>query len=866
MKVRGPSLFASALLCCVACGGGSVNVRVPHGLHPPKRAKPSSSLKDLGFSAARLAVVPQGTFGPYRGTRPEGMVAAWAAEVAGKRSWLTIGLGDRSALRYDPKTIADAAAESDLVAIRPFGGGTRGFALLTSSREFSGERVDLMTLGTRGERLGAPLPLAQSVPSVVWLDAVQTASGAVAMWAVRHDDRAEILGVELGPSGVPDGQPQTLLTDLRAWQVASAGDGIAVLGLTVGKGRNEPGPLKLFFLDAQGKLERRSVVVTDGTTTEADIDLARIGDHLVAAWSDRRDGEPRLYGAVADNTGTLLKPAAALARPFGPQTVLRIVPSTDGGGPAFLAWENALERPENGRAVRVATLSGSGVLGEASGLVRMDSAESVPELAATNSGIAALTLARACHRGESCDGARAVPTFAQLDASFGVVASEPLRLLPESGEPADLSWGLVCRAAACTALAVSSASPSPVYLVKLGSLSNDWAPAAGRSNDAIRPRVSSVAALAKSEPLVEIAGARTLAGSTLAWLTYFDPATPFTRSKMPALDGKYEPPRAILRVRALPDKGTPPEPVALSYRADSPGGVSIASGDPERGTSLVLWVGIDNKIPQAFVTVIGPDGKKLAQRMLTHAKMGVSDVAAAYTGDGWVLGWVDEGAKTAEVHVTKLDPTLRVVVPERRVGEGGSTASSVQLFAHGDHVFVAWADAPVSTSGSADVFVASLGMKDLVLAAPEHPISETPSHARAPVLAAFGDGAMVGWVEDSTQNGAPSTFMLARLDAHAEVVSGSIAPVSLDGSPESAALECSDAACHVVVAMSSSDGGSLGGFVWRGAGDVHVTKLVNLKTQPRAGLAPILSGGVVSYADQGSHADVVIRRLGVDWE
>ncbi|HEX3597482.1 MAG TPA: hypothetical protein VHU80_20380 [Polyangiaceae bacterium] len=864
MKARVFSVLALAL--CMGCGGGNANVEPVHPRRAPRAAKPAAPIKDLGFAATRLAMVPQGTFGPYRGTRPEGMIAAWAAEVAGKRSWLTLGLGDGSALRYDPARIADAAPEIDLVAIRPFGGGTRGFVLLTSSREFSGERVDLLALGTRGERIGGPLPLAQSIPSVMWLDAVQTASGAIAMWAVRRDDRAEILGAEIGPSGVPKDPPQTLLTDLRAWQVASSGEGVAVLALTVGKGRNEPGPLKLFFLDPQGKLERRSVVVADGLTAEPDVDLAKIGDHLVAAWSDRREGEPRLYGAVFDNTGTLLKPAAPLGRPFGPQSVVRVVPPTDGGGPAFLAWENAIERPDNGRAVRVATLSANGVLGEQSALIETDSTDATPEVAATNDGIAALTVARACTRGGSCDGARAVPTFVRLDTSMGVVASEPLRLLPESGEPADLAWGLVCRAGDCTSLTVTAASPSPVYFVRLSAISSDWMPAASRANDAARPRLARVESLAKSEPLVEIAAARTGSGSLLAWLTYFDPATPFTRSKTPAPDGKYEPPRAILRVRALPDKGAAPEPVAVSYRADSPGGTAVVAGDTARGTSLLAWVGVDDKVPQVFVTLLGPDGKKLAQKMLSHSKIGVSDVAAAYTGDGWALGWVDEGTNTAEVRVTKVDPTLRVVVPEHRVGAGGSTASSVQLLARGDHVVVAWADAPVSTSGSADVFVASLGAKDLVLAAPEHPVSQTPSHSRAPALASFGDGAVVGWVEDSLQSGAPSTLMLARVDAHGEPVAGSIAPIALDGSPESVAIECSDTICHVVVALSAPDGGSVGGFVWRGGGDVHVTKFVNLRTQPRAGLAPVLSKGDVLYADQGARGEVVVRRLGVDWE
>jgi hypothetical protein len=281
---------------------------------------------------------------------------------------------------------------------------------------------------------------------------------------------------------------------------------------------------------------------------------------------------------------------------------------------------------------------------------------------------------------------------------------------------------------------------------------------------------------------------------------------------------------------------------------------------------LVLWVGVDNKIPQAFVTLLGPDGKKIAQKMITHAKTGVSDVAAAYTGDGWVLAFIDEGPSSAEVHVTKINPTLQVVVPEKRLGAGGSTASAVQLLARGEHVFAVWGDAPVSTGRAADIFAAQLNAKDLALVAPEHPLSETPARSRAPVIAPFGDGAAVAWVEDSVQSGAPATLMLGRLDAHAEVAPGSIAPVALDGSPESATIECNDSVCHVVASVLSGSGGNLSGFLWRGGSDVHVTRLVTLKAEPRGGLAPILANGDVLYADQGAHADMVVRRLGIDWE
>jgi hypothetical protein len=496
------------------------------------------------------------------------------------------------------------------------------------------------------------------------------------------------------------------------------------------------------------------------------------------------------------------------------------------------------------------------------------SSESAPEFAATPKGIAALTQARECRKTEACTDARVVPTFVQLDASFGVVASEPLRLQPESGDVAELAWGLECRAAGCTALAVSSETPSPVYLTKLGSLSADWVPAVRRSSDAPPPHAVLADALARSEPLVEIAATKVGTGSALAWLTYFDPSTPFTRSKTAAPDGKFEPPRGILRVRRFPEKGPATEPVALSYRADSPGGVALAPGDPARGTALLAWVGIDNKIPQLFVTLIGPDGKKITQKMITHAKTGVSDVAAVAVTDGWLLAWIDEGANASEVRVAKIDPLFRVLVPEHKVGTGGTTASSVQLLPQGDHVLVAWSDASGPSAGASDIYAVQLGAKDLAQIGQEHPLTQTPAPSRSPMLAAFGNGAVVGWVEDSLQSGEkkPSTLMLARLEPSGEPVAGSITSVDLDGSVEAAALECTEAICRVVAATTSGGGGDLQAFEWRGGGDIRVTNLVALRAPPRAGLSPILANGDVLYADQGARGEMVVRRLTVAWQ
>jgi hypothetical protein len=826
-------------------------------------------VRRVALASEQIALVPGGTFGPYFGDRPEGMVAAWAEEAGGKRRWMTVGIGDDAAPRAEPKAVAEAAMEVDLVALRALASGAgKGFLLLTSSREFSGERVDAFALGLRGELAGGPSPLAQSLGDVVWVDAVPTDAGAIAMWAIRHDDRADLFGVEVGAAGQVKDTPTELVTGARAWQVAPMAGGVAIAVLAAGKTRAESGPLRVLFVDSAGHLEKKSLVVGDGATAEPDLDLARIGDHYVLAWSDRREVEPRLYGAVMDGAGSLVKPPAPLGRPFGSQAVLRIVPPARAGGPAFLAWENLVERRPGGRALRLAGLSADGVLGEASALVFMAADDAIPELGGTAKGVAALTLAPACKRGESCPSERAVPTFVELDAALDVVASEPVRLDALGGEAVDLAWGLTCQHLECTALAASPASPAPVFAVKLGGISTAWEPAARRVTDSPAPRASQMVLLGKSEAVAELAVAPVGAGIVLSSVTYFDPATPFVKSRTIAPDGKYEPPRAVLRVQILPEHGKAPEPAVLSYRAHSPGGVAVSPGDPARGDVAVGWVGVDNKEPQVFVTLLGPDGKKQSQKMLTHAKGGVSDVALAFTGDGWVVAWVDERGGASEVHLAKVDRALKPLAAERRIGATASTATSVQLVLRGEHVFAVWSEARGPSDGVADVFAARFLAKDLSPVGPEHVVAETPAHSRSPVAAAFGDGAVVAWIEDSPRGRerAPTALMLARLDSGAEPVAGSIATVTLAGAPEGVGIACAAAACRVAASVSVGGRGGVDAFEWRPGAELRPTRLVNLGAPPRDALSPVVVGSEVFYADEARPGDVRIRRLGVDWE
>jgi hypothetical protein len=796
------------------------------------------------------------------------MIAVWAAETAGKRQWMTVGIKDGIKPYAPPREVALAASDIDLVTVRPLGyGDARGFIVVASSREFSGEKIESFALGLRGELTGKPVVIAQSLPDVVWIDAVQTPTGGLVLWAVRRDDRADIFGVEMGIGGDVKTTPSLLVPDVRAWQVLMNAGGAAIATVTAGKGRAAKGPLTLNFIDGHARVERRPLVVSDGATVDSDVDIARISDHIVMAWTDSTEIESRVYAALLDPRGSLLKPPAPLGQPFGPQEVLRIVPPIARKAPAFLVWENLVERPATGRAVRVARLSSDGLLDPSSALVTISAGDgALPDFAGTPTGVAALTLAPACQMGRGCVGDRPVSTFVQLTEGMDVIASEPLRLASMNGAFAELAWGLTCRTGSCVALAVGPANPAPVLAMRLGGGPHGgWQAPARKLSASPPPRVGSISALGRSDAIADVSAARLGAASAVAWVTEFDPTTPFTRAKDAAPDGKFEPPRAIVTYQAIPDDGPPPPPFAVSYRGHSVGGVAVAPGDAAKGEMLVAWAGIDNKSPEVFLTLIGPGNKKIAQKMLSHARSGVSDITAVDTGDGWAIGWIQERGTASEVHVAKVDRALRPLVADRHLGNAPSLASGIQLLPVPNAILAAWADARGPTPGVADIYMRRLNDKDLVPLAPEAVVTPTTAHSRSPVLQRLGDGVAVFWIEEPTPGSdRGATAMLAEVDAAGNALSGSVSAIDLAGAPRGIGATCGNGICRIVAAVAAADGGALTAFEWR-RNRVEPRRLVALSTLPRDARPSVL-GDDVFYADEARPNDGRVRKLRVEWQ
>lgn len=883
---------------CVGCGGSAEPLQSPPP--PPRLANSARSgppaLPSMG--AWKFAEVPTGTFGPYLAEGPRATVAVWAAREGDKRQWFTAALSEQGQPIADRRAVAEAPADIGLVSVHAYATAApdSGFLVLSTTRDFSGARLDALTVSQDGALRGGPGALAQSLPEISWIESVPTDAGALVFWAVKRADRASIECAEVGPKGELLRPASEVLAEARAWQVTATNSGAAIAAvmpttplpksapatkpagaskiptpakapaLKVAPGASSPapsdtGPISVVLVDKHGKPIGHPLTILKEPTAELDLDLVFRDDRLVLAWTDRRDLEWRVFTAVVDLKNTVVQPAKALTDPFGPQALIRLVPPTTPRSPLFALWENSVERPAHGRRLRVGHLGDDGVL--ASQQATLDFAAedgSMPELAGTSNGMAAITLAPLCQREHDCNDVPLAPTFVVLDEKLDVVASEPIRLAPLDGAAVELAWNLNCHRFECLALSAVTTTPAPIFAVQLGAASKAFTAAARRFTPEPPPRVQTLTAVAQTESVSDMAVARLSENTLLAWITYFDPNTPPQKIPKLAPDGRMGPTEALLRVQPLSGG----EAQVISYRARSLGGVSLAA-DSAGKEALLAWAALDQKQPHVFLTVVGPDGKKRRQIVLTHAPGEVSDVAVADVSDGWIVAWIDERSGHSEVYATKVDRQLKRIVPERVLSQLSGPASDVELLVDAQHVFAVWAQA-ADARGVADIYGTTLSVADASALSPVHAITETRDHSHSPALATFADGAIVAWLEE-TRNGNGNIepdLMLRRLDSSSLAV-GSPVTMDLEGAPQSASIVCRNSVCRIVAQTAVGNVQQLEALEWSPARPERYGRLLSLSGRLEDAIDPAQSGNDVFYADPTTEG-VHLRRAQIVWD
>ncbi len=826
----------------------------------PSPPAPPAARTVPALDAVLIGSVPDGTYGPYLGDGPSGTVAIWAAVVGDRRQWFSAVVG--SAAPAEPMTVTQAPSEVGLVVVRGFGSGSNaGYTVMFTRPASGGQTVEAFTVGTGGQLVGQPAALSESPDDVVWVESVPTSRGAIALWAVRQGDRADVYAAELGSGGSKVGGAGPVFRHVRAWQAVATDSGLAIAAVTAGKDPGMPGPVKLLRLDGSAKPVGTPIVLSHETTAELDLDAVRIGENIVVGWSDYRRIEPRIFSTVLDSKGVVKKAAAPMMDALGEQALIRLVPAVAGGA-AYVAWENVGARAAGGRDVTVAKIAQDGSVGEGRGLIRMASDDgTLPELAATKTGIAALTLARVCARGADCAEADLLPTFVELDENFDVAASEPM-FLTALGGASELSWGLTCRASGCIALAAQATAPAPVYAVTLEAKSNHYRAAAERVVAPKPPRASKMEAIAATDPLSDVDAAQMGESTLAAWVTFFDHTTPYVRRTKPAPDGRFDPLRALVQVASNKTGGTFSTPQTISLRARTLGGVALAPGGAAHKETLLAWTAVDRKIPQVFVTVLGDDGAKRRQQMLTRSKGEVSDVAAAYSGDdGWIVGWVDDRHGDPEVYAAKVTRLLARTGADQRVTSTKGGATGVTMLARGKEVFTAWSDSRDSADpGRSDIYFTRLASNTATPIGAAVRVAATPAHSHSPALGVLEEGAVIAWVESEPE----PAVGLATVSSDGKV--GAPTYVKALGRPRSASVDCQGRSCRVVFSTGIEGRSELHAFTWTPGGAAPSPTVLWKAVGPGdQSVAPAVVGDGLLFADQTRDAKGRVRWLTVQW-
>ncbi|MDF3065466.1 MAG: uncharacterized protein K0R38_1067 [Polyangiaceae bacterium] len=865
--MRSRSLLLTGCSAAIALGcGGSPTTKSPFDRPSVTltRGKRVSPPRQAPLAAHRFAEVTD-VIGPYVGRDGDVSLAAWA-EPAGDARKLLVAPINAKGVPGVPQRVASLAGELDLVLVRGFGEasaklpGQPRFAVVTTRRGARATSIDLTALRADGAAVWGPTTLAERGGRVLWVGFVNSGTQPLLLWAEQATSAkaGEPANVYALPATV-DGKATPSLVTAKAcvWQATSVAGQAAVASVRPGPGGCTSGAVAVDLLGASGKPER---TVELGGRAALDLDLVGTSDTFILAWSDREQVEPRAMTAVVDTKGAVRSAPAAAVPALGEQAVLALVPGASSQAAAFLVWENLAERPEGARFFEVSTLDSAGKgSGTHARLLFSRADGSAPELAPHAGGVAALTLAPVCGVEENCEGNVAVPTFVALSSELKLQSSEPLLLDALGGRAADLGWGLTCQASGCFALAAPSRSPATLYTVPLPLRESLYRAAAEEAEPLARPRVASSEILLRaSAPLAQIAVAPTGEGRYVGYVTDFDPTTPWQKLTKPAEDGRLEPLRARVALRAFAGEGSKPlaEEQVVSLRAHSLGGLAFVD-------SVAAWTGLDKGQPQVFLTALGVDGKRGQQRMLTRKNGDVSDVAAISVEGGYLVSWVDERTGDAEVYAQRVSRALERAGAEQRLTTAEGAATDLLLTKLGGKPYVVWADARgAEEPGWSDIygaFVKADGSRE----GAEHQLTNTRPHSFSARVGALGGTSVLAWLEEGTE-GAPSSVRLATLGETGDVNS-SVSVVPLEaGAVRGLGLECRDVSCHVLVSVESEGRGELYGFEWRPSATARPVRLLGLGSPMAAVVAPALRGNVAYVADVRDGQGLV-RRLGIEW-
>jgi hypothetical protein len=877
--VKWPLLAALALL--PACHHG--NAKDPDSFIG--RAQATSRQKSTPAADARLppplrsyviGTVPDKSVGPFL-ARANGvaMAAYLGPGEGGTRRVVSLPMALDGAPKQS-RVLTQTHADSTTLALRAAGGEHGAFVAAWTELTDRGEALSVAGVGPDGAALIPPIELARTTDDIVWVELVATARGEICIWAeeTRGSD-ANILAVALDPNGKPRGVPSRVARGVAAWQAVStvAGAGLALVSSAGAKSAGSS--IEWLKLDSEGRPVGPATPVASSANKVTDIDLARVHDSVIFAWTDRSEPDPTVWLASIDGDGKPKPAHPVTARSGGAKL------SAIGGGKSngLVIWEEARRRPRQERRLHAARIDSEGVLAtDGSAVIEADTS-GVPEIAALDAGFALLVRARTCADppvpgDPQCSEAPAVPLLLRLDLALHVAETEPIRI-DEGQEIATLAWGLSCEEGQCLVLAAGQETPARVRAVQLTEMPNRWRPPTPPSLPAGAPRVLGVDTIQAGDLFADVGVTPTDEGALVATIT--------SSAEEPAPGGS--PHGATISIRALDPAGAARGPAqTLTKRALSVGGVSIAAGQKVDGAA-VAWVAREGAKAQVHVSRVDRLGRRTKDVQLTSSAGDVAEAAIAWAGGGWIVAWVDTRDGNGEVYATKVDLELNRVAREERITSAPGDASDVTLLGRtgapggspsnsSADVWLAWADPRESPrDGFADIFVTRLSPISAKPVVPEARVLATAAHSRSPALG-WGDAGRVdiAWIEEApmssgSDNSGAYGALVGSLDDKGHLVGDVVKTHGAgDGFPTSVAIERASRGLRVVLAKAARDDLSLDVLELAKDHETQPSLLFMLDGPPSLDVSLSLVGGAVFFNDEGVDVgDGRARRLAVAW-
>jgi hypothetical protein len=951
MRLR-PIVLAAPLLAGLALSCANppppVAPEIPRPAPAPvATAAPGPTAPDL-LPAQVLALVDDESATPYFARRSDGGLLFYSS----KGRWLTRATGadgkPRAAAAID---VAGLAADVSMASLKPAGDGYLAVWVELVAKNHA---VKLLSLDAEGKPRGEPVLVSQVTDDLSWVDVLPNARGALVLWEVPHDDRSDIFVVPTG-GGKLEGAPALVAHDVIGWEAEATERGAAIATVaadgapavaapsprsrlrkppsrTVQEARSASvtklGKVFLTEVDSHAKAGA-PVAVSAEPTAQLDVTLSEIGGRYVIAWTDERNIDACVYLAAVDVGGRVTTPPHRATAPFGEQALVSLVaepfaPDAPRSKRGLLAWEDQLRAPREGRLIHLATVGADAQIGkERAGLVF--SASGPPDLEPDGEGFAAVTLApvhdlppgvvATPQQGVKGD-APVWPAYVRFGADLHVTASEPLRaeaFAATDGVPY-LTRMLSCGAGNCSTLGMGAVVPAkgpdspgtsaPIVLFSLPVRPSPWKAPALRENDEAPPHVASVTALYDGEHLARVAASEVAnpdggsgpRGSLVAWVTY---AVDVALGPAGKKKGKREEdgPTAALTVRPIGAGGAPGKPVLISKNAVSEGGVALAAAPAQKGKkpeTALAWVARERNEAQVFVTKLGPEGEKLAQKGVTtisRARKGKSpsdaaDVAIAYAGgegsggDGWITAWVDTRDGNPEIYAAKLDRSLGKAVADQRITNAPGDSVEVQIAVRGKDAFLVWSDARSNPDeGSGDIYLVRLDAATLKRTGPEVRLFASATHSRTPQITPAGKGFVVSWIEEGADPkgagdpGSEAGLRVALLDERGAVIGAPQLVRGAEGQStvSAATLGCAAGVCRGVLTSyvaEGSDALTLGAFQLTPGSPAGPVKTIAALTGATQDASPVFaspSAASLFFADDAVGGSGRVRWMQITW-